>query len=320
MKLQPFEEKNRQIQEAFERLKAEQPERLKRRIDVSFCVQTFGMEPVTESLARLSELGYKYAELPGQYGGVHSGHQQYITDIKKAMEQYDIKCSGVCPFTLAGFSLTEYDYFAKEKAYEYVKHNLEFCKELGGSYYLVTPGPVDRVDPYDFGDYDRSVAALNNLGKEFESRGIACAIEACQEACAAYCHTFEETKQYIADVNHPAIQYIYGDTDHMAMGESHIGQAILDAGKRLKCLHLREPGAGKAIGNAMLDVDTIIRALYLTGFNEEGHFAVGEPGACAYTESGEFSLFAKYPESVKRQMAKETIDYFKEREAEVLGL
>ena len=73
MKLQKYEEINLKIREAFEKEKSEHPEKFERRIDVSYCCQTFGWEPIPQSIERLAKYGYKYIELPGQYGGPEVG-------------------------------------------------------------------------------------------------------------------------------------------------------------------------------------------------------------------------------------------------------
>ena len=62
---------------------------------------------------------------------------------------------------------------------------------------------------------------------------VRCAIEAIRSAEVSIVHTFEDAKAYIKAVDRPGIGHINGDLYHMLVEESHIGQAILDAGEML---------------------------------------------------------------------------------------
>lgn len=318
MKLQRYEIINKKIKEDFDELKQMHPERFKRRIDVSFSVPSFGLEPIEDSIERLRKIGYQYVELPGNYGGPDIGNHTKINEINSLLKAWNMKCSGVCPFTLPGMAFTERDGFGKQKALDYLRGNVEFSRLMGGSYYLITPGPVG-VAAASPGDYERSVAFLKAHAHIFEENNVRCAIEIVHRGAVPFCHNIEETRKYIEDVSHPYVQYIYGDMKHLLAGEAHLGKAILDCGSQMICLHLRDTCNGGVIGTGMMDLDTVIRALYLIGFNREGCFAVGEPTASAYLKDGGFDPFISYPEHVKKEIAQATLVYFREREEEVLN-
>lgn len=319
MKLQKYEEVSLRIRERFESELQARPERFKERIRVSFSIPAFGLEPVEQSIERLGKLGYEYAELPGNYGGPDTGNQTKTESILKELKKWNMKCSGICPFTLPGMAFTERDGFGKQRAYEYLKGNVELSRSLGGSYYLITPGPVADPNPADVGAYARSVAFLKEHAHIFEENDIKCAIEICCRGAVPFCHNIAEARQYMADVGNPYVGYIYGDMKHLLAGEPHLGQAILDCGEELLCLHLRDTLNHGVIGTGMMDLDTVIRALYLIGFNRDGRYAVGEPTASACLPDGGFDPFIPYPEHIKTEIARETLEYFREREEAVLN-
>ena len=320
MKLQRYEEKSQKIREAFLKLKQEHPERLKRRLDLSFCSQCFGIEDLTESIARLADCGYSYIEVPGNYGGPDSGHHIHLEEILKAMNQYDMKCSGVCPTDFESLAFTTFDYIMKQDVKNHIRGNVAFCKALGGSYYLITAGPCGVPAPGNAGDWERSVKLVREVADCFTENGIKCVIEPVLKAFMPICNNVEEAKQYIRDVDHPGLQHIYGDLQHFLAEEDHIGEAILNCGGQMLCIHIRDTNNGLHIGNGMMDLDTVIRALYLIGFNTEGHFVVGEPNPSAYMQNVPFfSIGIPYPEEAKRRMAAEALEYFREREEEVLA-
>jgi sugar phosphate isomerase/epimerase len=129
-------------------------------------------------------------------------------------------------------------------------------------------------------------------------------------------HTIAEAKRYIQAVNHPGIAHINGDVYHMQVEEAHIGEAILDAGEMLTNLHMADSNRG-ALGDGSLDLDTIIMALYLTGFNSDGKFVTPEPlgpGGDPYP-----AMYGKSNEKLLDRLVMQTAAYFREREEALLG-
>ncbi|MFK4998880.1 sugar phosphate isomerase/epimerase family protein [Bacillus sp. N9] len=102
------------------------------------------------------------------------------------------------------------------------------------------------------------------------------AIEPIRAAETSFIHTVADAIEYIKAVDHPGINHINADVYHMQSEESHIGEAILEAGDQLVNLHMADSNRG-ALGEGFMDLDTIIMALYLIGFNQEGKFVTPEP-------------------------------------------
>lgn len=319
-RLQRFEEKNLAIRRRFEALRREHPERLKRRIDLSYCTLMFGLENVVDSIKRLAKCGYKYIEILGNCAGDTCGNHTQLRQIRQAMEDYGVQCSGVCGQAQPGFCLESRDYFARQRAHDLIRRNVEFCAQLGGTFYLLTPASTGGVAPADDGgDWARSVDALRQIAHVFDEYGVRCAIEPILRSITPIVHTVREAQQYIAQVDHPSVRYINGDAEHMMGGEEHVGEAILQAGKQMINFHLKDTHDARPIGRGMLDVDTIIRALYLIGFNEPGHFASGEAQPDYYEPvSARYGLQIPHSAHVLDILARETIEYFREREAAVL--
>ena len=182
---------------------------------------------------------------------------------------------------------------------------------MGGQYCLITPAAC--TEPLqDGGDWLRSASVLHDVGHIFTDHGIKGAIEPVQPSAIAIVQNITEAKQFIRDVDNPGLQHIYGDVDHILHTEDHVGQAILDLGDQMLCLHLRDTNSGLPIGHGMMDVDTIIRALYLIGFNQPGRFVCAEPATKG-------RMFVEVPEDVKIMRARDSIETFREREEAVLS-
>lgn len=315
MKLQRHEEINERIRLEFEKLKKEHPERLQRRLDLSFSTWVFGMEDLEESLERLSRLGLGYIEIGGNYGGPDVGYQSDVEGVKRLLAKYNMKCSGICGFFGDSNALSTNNNFNRQLAKDYIIHEVQFCKAIGGTYMLVVPGTVGRSVPYDSSDYARSVETLRSVADVFVENNILCAVEPINAAEVPICSTVASVKQYIKDINHPGVQHINGDIFHMLCGERHISEAILDCGDALVNLHIEDTNR-MPLGNGMMDIDTIIRALYLIGYNREGRFVTGEPlgeGRDSYS-----LMYGKHSAAFKDSLVSDTVNYFREREEELL--
>ena len=167
---------------------------------------------------------------------------------------------------------------------DYIRRNVALGMETGAGYFLVVPGAVGRPQKYDDFEFDRSVETLRLVADLFTDAGIRAAVEPIRSAEVSFCHTVSDALRYIEAVDHPGVQSINGDVYHMQAEESHIGEAILQAGERLVNLHMADSNR-RALGEGSLDLDTIIMALYLVGFNRDGCFVTPSRWAPAATLS-----------------------------------
>jgi sugar phosphate isomerase/epimerase len=161
------------------------------------------------------------------------------------------------------------------------------------------------------------VETLRIVAEDFVAAKVKAAIEPIRAAEVSFIHTIAEAQKYIAAVNHPGIEHINGDVYHMQVGESHIGEALISAGKRLTNLHVADSNRC-ALGEGSLDVDTMIMALYLIGYNRPGCFVTPEPlgpGGDPYP-----AMFGTPDPAVLEKLVQQTATYFREREDAVRAL
>jgi len=167
-------------------------------------------------------------------------------------------------------------------------------------------------------EFHRSVQSLRLAADVFSSNGIRGAVEPIRSAEVSFCHTFSDAKRYIEAVQHPGVRYINGDLYHMLVEESHIGEAVVDAGPMLTNLHMADTTRG-ALGTGSHDLDTLIMALYLIGYNnDENCFLTPEPlgpGGDPYP-----AMYGRPDPEVLDRLVRDSVTYFREREEEVLAL
>jgi sugar phosphate isomerase/epimerase len=164
----------------------------------------------------------------------------------------------------------------RQAAIDYLLTEVPFTQAVGGAYLLVVPGAVGRPKAYDEVEFERSAETLAQCGDLFVKHNVKAAIEPIRSAEVSLVHTMADAKRYLAAVNHPGICHINGDVYHMQSEERHIGEAIVDAGDQLVNLHFADSNRC-ALGEGFLDVCTIIRALYVIGFNNGERFVTFEP-------------------------------------------
>ncbi len=271
MPQQHFEETNSKIQQRFNELK---PDQLKPRLKLSWSNWGFGREPLADSAARLAKSKAPYIELHGNHYGPDLGYK--VDETLKILGDHGLKVSGVCGMFSADNDLACNRAVCRQAAIDYLDREVPFTRAVGGSYLLVVPGAVGRPKAYDDVEFERSAETLAMRGDLFQKHGIKAAIEPIRSAEVSLVHTIADAKRYLAQVNHPGVGHINGDAYHMQSEERHIGDAILDAGDQLVNLHMADSNRS-AMGEGSMDLATIIRALYVIGFNQGDRFVTFEP-------------------------------------------
>ncbi len=314
VKKQNFELKNDQIRAAFEDLKRKSPERLAQRLNLSWSNWGFGMESLADSAARLERAGIRYIELHGNHYGPDLGYR--VEETLRVLGDHGIAVAGVCGMYSPDSELASNRAVHRQAALDYLKREIPFTAAVGGSYLLVIPGAVGRPTAYDDTEFERSVETIRLVADLFTEHGVRGAVEPIRSAEVSLLHTVADAKRWIEAIDHPGIQHINGDVYHMQVEEEHIGMAILEAGERLVNLHMADSNR-RALGLGSMDLDTIIMALYVIGFNRPGCYVTPEPlgpGGNPYP-----AMYGKPDKAALDEMVMQTARYFREREEALLA-
>ena len=272
--MQNFELKNQAIQEAFLKFKHENPEKMVRRIQLSWSNWGFGIESFPASVKRLADHGVHFIELHGNRYGPQLGYKE--NEVQRILSDLGVRCSGICGMFSKENELASNSGLVRQHALDYIERNLELGVSVGANYFLIVPGAVGRPHKIDDCEFERSVESLRIVAPLFESSGIRGAVEPIRSAEVSLVHTFKEALRYIEAVDSRGIQHINGDVYHMQVEENHIGETLWQADRRLTNLHLADSNRC-ALGEGSLDLDIIIMSLYLIGFNNDYCFATPEP-------------------------------------------
>ena len=314
MKKQNYEIKTEKIRQAFLELKKKQPGTLKNRLNLSWSNWGFGIEPLADSAARLQKNGIQSIELHGNHYGADLGYR--AAETKKILGDHCIAVGGICGMFSTDRDLSSHRGIHRQAAVDYLKRELEFAKQTAADYILVVPGAVGRPQAYDDTEFERSVETLRLVADLFVKHNVKAAIEPIRSAEVSFVHTVADAKKYIAAVGHRGIGHINGDVYHMQSEEAHIGAALLEAGDQLINLHLADSNRC-AMGEGAMDLDTIIMALYLIGFNVQGRYVTPEPLGPGGNPHP--AMHGKPDKKLLDGMVRQTATYFRQREEEVLG-
>lgn len=316
MKPQNHELKNQKIKEQFLKLKKSNPEDFKKRLKFSWSNWGFGVESLETTAQRLHRFGINFIELHGNLYGADLGYKP--EEVKKILNTYGISVSGICGMFSADNDMSANRPIIRQNAIDYIKRNVEFGFKVGAKYFLIVPGAVGRPKPYDDMEFYRSVETLKIVESLFIKTGIRGAIEPIRSAEVSFCHTFKDAKRFIEAVDSQGVAHINGDLYHMLVEESHIGEAIVNARDMLTNLHMADTNRG-ALGDGFLDLDTIIMALYIIGYNnDDSCFLTPEPlgpGGDPYP-----AMYGSPDPDKLDKLVKDSVEYFRQREEEVLNL
>lgn len=314
MKRQNFEIKSAKIRQAFEQIKKNNPKQLKRRLNLSWSNWGFGLESLDCSAKRLAKAGIEFIELHGNHYGTDLGYKPKET--LKILKDNNVKVAGICGMFSPDNDLSSNRGMQRQNAIDYIKRELAFASEVGAGYMLIVPGAVGRPVAYDSSEFERSVCSLKIVADLFVKHKVKAAIEPIRSAEVSVIHTISEAKCYIEAVDHPGVQHINGDVYHMQVEEYHLGEALIDAGHRLTNLHMADSNRC-ALGDGSLDLDTIIMALYVIGYNQPSCYCTPEPlgpGGDPYP-----AMHGKPDAKLLDNLMYKTAQYFRERELTLLA-
>ena len=125
MKKQNFEQKNEKIKAAFEKLKKEQPEKLKERLNLSWSNWGFGLEPLQETAARLEKAGLAYIELHGNHYTDDLGYGPKET--LEILKDHNLTVAGICGMFSVDNDLSSNRPIQRQAALDYLRREIDFA-------------------------------------------------------------------------------------------------------------------------------------------------------------------------------------------------
>ena len=315
MEPQNYEKKRQKLIESFKAAMAADPSLTGKQIKLSWSNWGFGMESLADSAARLAKHGIEWIELHGNRYGDDLGYK--ARDVQAALAPHQIRVAGICGMFGPENDLASNSGLARQAAIDYIRRQLDLCREVGGSYMLVVPAAVGRPTAYDDSELARSVETIRLVADEFVQAGVRAAVEPIRSAEVSIVHTIADALAYIEAVDSPGVQHVNGDLYHMQSEEANVTESLLAADQRLVNLHMADSNRC-ALGDGSLDLDAVIMALYAIGYADGQRFATPEPlgpGGDPYP-----AMFGRPDAAALDKLVGDSAAYFRAREAQVKTL
>jgi D-psicose/D-tagatose/L-ribulose 3-epimerase len=285
-----------------------------RRLQLSWSNWGFGPEPLEISAVRLERNGIHFIELHGNRYGPDLGYR--TPEALRILGDHGIRVAGICGMITPDQEFASNKPHVRQRAIDYFRRQVDFCREMSGSYVLFGVGAVGRPLKYDNNEFNRAADTIRIVADYFAQNGIRAAIEPIRPEEVSLCHTFAEVDRLIARIDHPAVQWFNGDLYHMLAGEEHIGATILQYGARMINLHMADTNR-RALGRGLLDLDVVLMALYAVGHDQADRFCTPEPlgaGGNPYR-----MMFEEPDAALLDDLVGTTARTFYEREEQILG-
>jgi D-psicose/D-tagatose/L-ribulose 3-epimerase len=198
---------------------------------------------------------------------------------------------------------------ARRRGVEFLKHNIQVTREMGGK---VLSGAVYSVwgstPEKERGYYlENSVKSMKEVIKYAEDTGILLNVEVLNRFEQFLINTGEQAFEYVRLVDSPNIK-IQLDTFHMNIEEDDIGQAILNVGDQLGALHVCENNR-KLPGQGHIPWKEVAKAI--REINYSGHIVIEsfvKPG-CKFGKL--FSIWRNLEDNDLDIAAKEALEFLR---------
>lgn len=230
-------------------------------IKISYNTLVYVNESVDKSIERLARYGYDGVDLVGE-------PSRY--DVEEAcalLKKYNIAASSIC----AVFN-TERDFVSpkaeiRKNAVAYVKECVDFAKAIGAHSISVQASACMKTaaEAPAEQEWKWAVEGLREAGEYALSAGIRLTLEAWNRYETYLINRCSQALAMVRDIDLPNVG-VMGDTYHMNIEETDMGEALREVGDKLYYLHIADSNRA-APGRGHIDFKPIARALRDIGYD-----------------------------------------------------
>lgn len=267
-------------------------------IKISYNTLVYADEPVEKGIARLAKYGYDGVDLVGE-------PEKYDTEeICKLLEQYKIQVSSICAVFNKERDFVSSNQAVRRQAISYVKQCVDFAAEVGAKFISVQATACMKINPETDlqKEWKWAVEGLREAGLYAKEKGICLTLEAWNRYETYLINRVEQALQMVQEIDLPSVG-VMGDTYHMNIEETDMGDAIRKVGDKLYYLHIADSNRA-APGRGHINFEEIARAL--RDIQYEGWIAMELLPASADPFGG------KICEEFYDQYTKESVMYLRE--------
>ncbi len=230
-------------------------------VKFSYNTLVYAGENITDSIKRLAKYGYDYVDFVGEPKNYD------VNEINKSLIENKIEASSICALFTAERDLVSSNPDIRNNTISYIKQCVDFAVNIGAKYISVSATANMKIHP----EADKktetqwAVDGLREAGLYALEKGIKLTLEAWNRYETYLVNKLEDSLAIVNQVDLPSVG-VMGDTFHMCIEETNIGQAFELCKDKLFYVHIADSNR-KAPGYGHIDFSEVKRALKKINYN-----------------------------------------------------
>lgn len=229
------------------------------KIKISYNTLVYAGENIADGIKRLAKYGYDGVDFVGEPDNFNA------SEIRRLLAENHIEASSICAIFTKERDFVSSDPQIRRQAVEYVKKCVDFAVNIGAksiSTQVTANMRIDSEASYET-EWKWAVEGLKEAGFYALKKNIRLTLEAWNRYETYLITRLDLALKMVEEVGLESVG-VMGDTFHMNIEETDMGNAIRNVGKKLYYLHIADsnraaPGRGhinfEEIAQALKDID-----------------------------------------------------------------
>lgn len=236
------------------------------KIKISYNTLVYAGEDISEGIARLAKFGYDGVDFVGEPDQYNPAY------IRCLLAQHNIEASSICAIFNRERDFVSSTPSIRKNAVNYVKQCVDFAAAIGAKAISVSATTCMKIKPEASleQEWKWAVEGIREAGIYAGEHNIRLTLEAWNRYETYLINRLDQSLKMVNDINLPSVGCM-GDTFHMNIEETNIGDALRAVGDKLYYLHIADSNRA-APGRGHVDFEEVKQAL--KDINYEGWIAM----------------------------------------------
>jgi sugar phosphate isomerase/epimerase len=224
-------------------------------IKISYNTLVYAGEDISKGITRLAKFGYDGIDFVGEPA-------QYDTiKICTLLNENKIEASSICAIFNSERDFVSSKPKIRAQAIQYVKECVDFAAAIKAKAISVQATACMKIDAEasEKKEWSWGVSGIREAGIYAQEKGIRLTLEAWNRYETYLINRLDQALAMVNDINLSNVG-VMGDTYHMNIEETNLGDAIRHVGDKLYYLHIADSNRA-APGRGHIDFDEIAKAL-----------------------------------------------------------
>ena len=224
-------------------------------IKISYNTLVYAGEDIADGIRRLARFGYDGVDFVGEPNNYDTG------EIRRLLKENNIEASSICGIFTRERDFVSSDPKIRRQAVDYMKSCVDFAAAIGAKSISTQVTANMKIDAESSPEqeWQWAVEGLKEAGAYAREKNIRLTLEAWNRYETYLITKVEHALKMVNDVELDNVG-VMGDTFHMNIEETNMGDALRNVGKKLYYLHIADSNRA-APGRGHIDFEEIAQAL-----------------------------------------------------------